>query len=365
MKKRILLIRSLDILTDSRVQRYERWFEKSKIPYKILGWDREAKQIKRDHTDYCEIQAGYNLGSSGIKYRIKWNIYVLRYLLRHRKVYDVIHACDFDTILPALCMKALGKWVVFDIFDWFSDEVKTGKKLIDQPINRLEKLATQLADLTIICEEERIKQMGITPKKYIVIPNIPNVNYDLSNEKAMNQNKKITVGYVGGFYPDRGLQELLEVVSQMPHVALKIAGFGRKEIEEEATQMSKDYPNITYYGKVEYSQAIEIMNDCDLLYAMYYKENRNNVYAAPNKFYESIFLGKPIVTTQGTLVGDKVIKHQTGYVIEEGKEPLRILLNGLDQEKIRQKLLFLNKYNKIYKDRFVECMKEYERHIQK
>ncbi len=56
MNKKILLIRSLDILSDSRVQRYENYFKQNNISYRILGWDRENKGIKRDHTDYCQYR---------------------------------------------------------------------------------------------------------------------------------------------------------------------------------------------------------------------------------------------------------------------------------------------------------------------
>ena len=75
-------------------------------------------------------------------------------------------------------MKLFGKKVVFDIFDWFSDEVKTGKWYIDKPINFMEKLSVKLADLVIICEKGRLQQMEIVPSHYIVVPNIPVGNGD-------------------------------------------------------------------------------------------------------------------------------------------------------------------------------------------
>ncbi|WP_053982976.1 glycosyltransferase [Niameybacter massiliensis] len=361
--KTVLIIRSLDISSDSRVQRYEKYFEKYQVSYTVLGWDRENKNLKRKSTDYCTIQAGYNLGTGGIKYRIKWNIYVLKYLLKNKKNYDIIHACDFDTILPALVMKLFGKTVVFDIFDWFSDEVKTGKWFIDYPINFMEKLATKLADMTILCEEERIEQIQTIPRKYMIIPNIPTV--DLTGITCIPNVKgtPITIAYVGGFYPDRGLIELLEVISTMPTIQLKIAGFGNVEIEDKAREYAELHSNIEYYGKVEYNKAIEIMQSADLLYAMYYTINRNNIYAAPNKFYEAIFLNKPIITTQKTLVGKKVQKHESGYVIEEGRDALEKFLQKLSLEDIQSKKNTLIEYSSLYKDTAKESMEQYITYI--
>lgn len=361
--KKVLVIRSLDILTDTRVQRYERWYKENHIKYHILGWDREGQNIIRKNTSYYTFQAGYNMGINGIKYRIRWNYYILKYLLRQRKKYDVIHACDFDTILPSLIMRLAGKKVIFDIFDWFSDEVKTGKKIIDIPINNLEKLATKLANLTILCEEERIKQIDTKPKKYIIIPNVPSINLIESKENEMTAQNEITIGYVGGLYPDRGLLELLEVVKDRRGIIFKIAGFGNQEIEEKAINYSNIYPNIVFYGKVEYKQAIEIMQSCHILYAMYYKVNRNNIFAAPNKFYESIFMQKPIITTRGTLVGEKVEKERIGFVIEEGYKALEALIDHLDFMELESKKEALQKSDKKYKDRFNVCMMEYAKFI--
>lgn len=364
MKKRILIIRSQDILTDSRIQRYEKWFQKQHIPYKILGWNREEKTIKRENTHYCPLRAGYNLGVEGIKYRIKWNIYVLKYLLSNCKQYDIIHACDFDTIFPALLMKMIGKKVIFDIFDWSSDELKTGKRAIDFTINKLERLATKLSDLTIICEEERLRQMKIIPKQYMVIPNIPFLDTSQLQDEYLLADTDLKLGYIGGFYPHRGLEELIEVVVKLPHIHLTVGGFGEKEIEEKIRKASEEYSHIHYIGKVEYSEALRVMSQCHVLYGMYYKTNPNHLYAAPNKFYESIFLRKPLITTLGTLVGEKVTTHHTGYAIEEGVQPLYELLMSLTKEQLEDKKIDLNRSYKRYKNFWQTQMYQYETLLQ-
>lgn len=366
-KKRILLIRSQDILTDSRVQRYENGFIENNIPYKILGWDRENKNITRVNTEYCRINAGYNLGTQGIKYRIKWNIFIFKYLIKNHKEYDIIHACDFDTIMPSIVMKLFRKYIIFDIFDWFSDEVKTGKKIIDYIINTLEKLSVKLANLTILCEYERLKQIKVIPKNYIVIPNIPNITdyKDKKDSYLIDKNNKLNIGYIGGFYQDRGLNEILDVISELNEINLYIAGYGNKNIEDKANEYSNKYSNINYFGKVEYDEAIEIMSQCDILYAMYYKNNKNNIYAAPNKFYEAIFLRKPIITTKGTLVGEKVINNNIGYAIEEGIFSLRETLKIINKKELKKFDKQLEENNKIYKNKFKECFNKYKNNIEK
>ena len=75
------------------------------------------------------------------------------------------------------------------------------------------------------------------------------------------------------------------------------------------------------------------MSQSDLLIGMYCTTNRNHYYAAPNKFYESLMLGKPLITSKGTAVGDKVIKYDTGFAIHDSKDELSSLLLTLHKNR--------------------------------
>ncbi len=330
----IVLIRSNDLLTENRLQKYIEFLKEKNIEYTLIGWNRQGKDEVLENTIYYKKKVGYNLRKKAIKTRIYWNFFILKELYKNRKKYKVIHACDFDTIMPSLFMKLFKKKVIFDIFDWFSDEVKTGNKLIDGIINLLEKKSFQISDYVIICEEERKKQIGVKRKQVLILPNIPSFKKEI-NFYDNKERKKITISYVGGFYKYRGLDELLEVVSENPKkLELKIAGFGDIELEKKIKEYSEKYLNIFYYGKVHYTCGLEIMKKSDLIYAMYYTANRNHLYAAPNKYYESLFLNKAILTNVGTIFSDKLLESEIGFVIGEGKSELENFLKELNKEKL-------------------------------
>ena len=73
---------------------------------------------------------------------------------------------------------------------------------------------------------------------------------------------------------------------------------------------------------------------------------------------------RTIITTKGTLVGDKVEKEQIGFVIEEGYKPLKNLLEHLDEGVLKSKREALKKCSEKYKDRFAICMMEYAKFIE-
>ena len=140
--------------------------------------------------------------------------------------------------------------------------------------------------------------------------------------------------YVGGFSQGRCLTELIDGAAQ-GHYNLNI-GYGTKEIVSKLESL-ENCQTIRYYGKVEYSKGLRIMYNSDIIYAMYSKENPNHLFAAPNKYYEAMFVGKPIITTKGIITADKVMKNGFGYCIDESLDALIELVNHLTKEEICQK----------------------------
>lgn len=333
----IVLLRSQDIVSDSRVLKYEKIYKRMNIEYLILGWDRAGKEIKRDNTVYCHSKAGFQKGLAGAWGRLKLNFFFVNWLFRNYMRYKYIHACDLDTVLSALVMKCFGKIVIFDIFDWYSDEMRTGCKIIDCLIKILERFSVKFSDLVIICEHERLKQMKIIPQRYIVIRNMPS---KVSEVHINGGVASPSIAYVGGLVKHRGLDELLEVAAIYPKIIVNIAGFGDDDIVEKIRKFTHVYKNIKYYGYLKYHDALRLMSMSSLLYAMYYTSNPNHVYAAPNKFYEGLLLRKPVLTNCGTLFSNMVAKYKTGYIISEGKNALNDFfsnfthnLKGFDDDK--------------------------------
>jgi glycosyltransferase involved in cell wall biosynthesis len=105
-------------------------------------------------------------------------------------------------------------------------------------------------------------------------------------------------------------------------------------------------------------EGLKMTREADVVYAMYCKNNPNHIYAAPNKYYEAMFLGKPIISTKGTIVEDKILANNIGWVIEESVDDLRNMLRSITKDEIRIKgqnmrNLWNNQYN-TYVQRFFD-----------
>jgi len=338
----IVLIRCNDIISDSRARKYLDFYQRQDIDYRVIAWDRLGTSDPLPHTVYCPAKSKYNQGGlAAIVDRLKWMWFILKTLFSFKRDLK-IHACDLDAAFPAAVYKAFSRrknYLLFDVFDWISDTLYNQGRIVSLAFKFMEWYSMRKADHVIICEEERVRQIPYSIEgRYSVLQNIPsfsNADFLYKDESYRFKNNLLTLVYVGGFTADRCLLELITGAAQ-GHYNLNIAGYGYEKIVE-ALREHADSPHIRYYGKVAYTDGLRIMYNSDIVYAMYSKVNPNHIFAAPNKFYEAMFVGKPLITTQGIIVADKVKAMGFGYAIDETLESLIGLVESLKSEDVAEK----------------------------
>lgn len=340
--------------TDSRLQRYINILKKSNSNYLVVGWDRENNTSKfKDNEIIYNKPAPIGGGIKNIFQLILWNIFIFRVLFKYKKEYKNIHSVDFDTILPALFFKLFfRKNLIFDIYDKYTDARKM-PKFISFFIDKLEYFSCLMADKLILPDICRVKQLGLKNISPLIIENVPysdNIVY-----KEMRNSVPIVVSYVGILERNnRGLEKLINVVKEYPEkIVLHIAGDG--ELRKIIESASLKFKNIIYFGPVGYGKALNIMSDSHLIVGMYYKTIKNHLYASPNKYYEHLFLGRPLLTTIGTPPGDKVLEFDTGFALNEDEESLLEFFDKVSLEKcnefgLRARKLWEDKYSNYWCD---------------
>lgn len=338
----IVLIRCNDIISDSRAKKYLDFYKKNELEYRIIAWDRLNGGATLPYAIYNDQKSKYGQGGfKAVIDRIKWMVFVYN-TLKTFKCDLTIHACDVDSAFPAVMFKRISKYhnrVVFDVFDWFSDTLYRQGKFVLKCFSFMEKKTVKDSDHIIICEEERKKQIPYDiNKKCSVMQNIPSFLTDeflYKDEKYAFNNEKLTLSYVGGFSLDRCLDMLIEK-AELGLFNLLIAGFGHASISQRL-EIGNESPYIKYFEKVPYQEGLRIMYNSDIIYAMYSKRNPNHYYAAPNKFYEAMFVGKPLITTEGIIVAEKVHRLGIGYIIGEKANDLEHLIQGMTAADISDK----------------------------
>lgn len=325
---KIVIIRSNPVRPDSRVEKEAYSLVKAGHQVTILCWDRDS-----NHEEYNEMiavanlripivrigyEAGFGLGMKSLKPFLLFQIAMCNWLIKHRGQYDVIHACDFDmAFLSEIIAKIYRKKFVYDIFDF---RFGAPENLVRRILYRAEISVINLADATIICTEDRKKQIADSkPKKLVVVHNSPFIEQKSSNLDVYKLNKqKIKVVYVGILQDSRLLLEIGEFFKKNHNIEWHIGGFGK--YQDYFVELAQNNENIIFYDRLTYDKTLALEEACDIMLAIYDPQIENHIFAAPNKFYESLMLGKPLIMVKGTGMSTVVKDEDIGVLIKYSEE---------------------------------------------
>lgn len=266
----------------------------------------------------------------------------------------MVHACDLLTGLPAIFpCKIFRKKMVYDIYDYYAATQQASTRVL-KLLSSVEDFVINFAEVTIICSEKRTDQIkNANPKKLVVLHNAPSEeqmqqasqrNYTLAKET-----KRVKIVYVGNLVEDRFITKALACAEKMPEIEFHIGGFG--VLEDTVRELSKIHDNIYFYGKMAYQDVLALEKECDIMLALYDPAVPNHAYAAPNKFYEALALGKPLVMFYNTGMDSIIKENNVGAVCE----PTEKGLEGAFQALVAQKSEWLDmgkKMQKLFKDNY-------------
>ncbi len=371
---RILMIRSNPVRPDSRVEKEAITLVKGGHSVMILCWDRDSNHKATQENIVVtgvEIpivrigyQAGFGMGKKSLIPFARYQMAMCKWLIKNRDSYDIIHACDFD--MAYFSFKVAGmfkKKFVFDIFDFVAGEPKN---FFQRIVKRKQLNIINKADATIICTEERMHQIeGSTPRRLVVVHNSPFAEQmNCEGNSFQVQKDIVSVAYVGILQDFRLLLEIGHYFENHPEYEWHIGGFGKHH--EYFVDMSERLRNVKYYGRIAYEETLALENACDIMLAIYDPSIENHRYAAPNKFYEALMLGKPILMVKGTGMSDVVESKNIGCVIEYSEEGFADGLQKLvahksewNDMKERMQSLYREKYSwEIMKQRLLRLYEE-------
>lgn len=341
MKKRVVLIRSNPVSPDPPVEKAADALISNGYDVSIIGWDRGSNIIEKN--EILSLEHGHvkivRLGipamfDGGIKKNllplVKFLIVLRKWLKNHKNEYDIIHSFDFDTGFVAnKIAKKYNKKLVYHILDFYIDSHNIPGDFFKSKIKKAEFAIINSADATIICTEKRREQIeGATPKKLEIIHNTPKMvcqTDDIFNEIKNTSRCKIV--YVGILAASRFLKEIIKFVEQDDRFEFHIGGFGA--MENEIIAAAGRCERIYYYGKLQYYQTLALEQSCDIMTAIYDPQVPNHKFAAPNKFYESLMLGKPIIMARNTGFDEIIESNHIGCLIEFDENGLSMALNKM------------------------------------
>jgi len=170
-------------------------------------------------------------------------------------------------------------------------------------VSTLERVLIKFVDCVIIVDKARVSQLGGLNLQCVEV--IMNCVEDVSvgRSEAPEKSKDFTIFYGGMMSKTRGLNQLAEAVDGMLGVEVIIAGRG--EDEEELVELFQSKPNMTYIGHLSLEKAIDYTSNSDVIFGFYY----------PNKLFEAMMCGTPIIVNQETSMAEIVRRERCGVIV--------------------------------------------------
>ncbi len=150
-------------------------------------------------------------------------------------------------------------------------------------------------------------------------------------------NEIFTLVYIGGLSEGRFLHESVEICQGLDGMRFRIAGFGI--LEEVLKQKAKIAPfgNIEFLGIIPMERVIPETVKGDVILCMLNPSNMNNQIGPPNKLFEAMATGRPVIATKGTYSGNLVEELKMGFAIEFDEKSLKTAIIKLrDDPKLRE-----------------------------
>jgi len=251
------------------------------------------------------------------------------------KRYDLIFATStpLTVAIPGIILSFLRRVpMIFEVRDLWP-EVPIQMGVIKNPfiikfLHYLETFTYRHAKHIIALSPGMVKGVlatGVARNKVTMIPNFCNLDFfkpgksNINNLGKLEYNNNPIIAYCGAISYANNLELIIHAAEKLQKmsnpVIFAIAGEGRLKPKLEKLTKVKKLKNVIFLGKINKYEVVELYRKaiaCIVLFKNLPILSTNS----PNKFFDAISTGKPIITNMGGWIGKLVENYKIGFSLE-------------------------------------------------
>lgn len=307
-----------DLVTDQRVHKVCTTLHNQGYDVLLIG-RKKKESLELGSRDYKTRRIGIKFQSGPLLYA-NFNL-KLFFLLLFTKA-DILHANDLDTLLPNYLVAKLRRLpLVYDTHEFFTGVPELAKRPVIRKIwSSLESWIFPGIKYVFTVNESIAR---LYSQKYgnEVIPmrNVPFFVAELSLEKPMEFDikEKILLYQGAGINIQRGVEELVESMLYVEGAILFILGGGDalEQIKDKVKALALIH-KVLFIGKVPFKELRKYTKHAHLGFSIDKDTNINYHFSLPNKLFDFIHEGVPVLASRLPEVEKIVKEYQVGGFIE-------------------------------------------------
>jgi glycosyltransferase involved in cell wall biosynthesis len=262
----------------------------------------------------------------------------------------VLHTHELDALFAGLVIKLLtGRKLIYDAHEHHASMIAENPKIpglfepwVESIVGAMEEIACRFVDEVITVNRtlrERYLRMG---KNAVVLYNCPVLSlFDHCFEKRHTgvSNGRPVVIYQGGISRTKGLDKFLlalkKVKEQFPDVMFSVVGklLGGEAPKNWMEHYVKTFDlteNFEITGWVPHEEVSKYLNSANIGVILFQPTHYNNLIGLPNKLFEYMACGKPVVASNFPEIRNVVTTSKCG-----------LLIDPTDSEEIARAIVYL------------------------
>ena len=239
------------------------------------------------------------------------------------KKYDVIHFRGIIPI-PAILFR---QWfnrskLIYDAHEYFRGHLI----FEDRPIRKAiwmwfeNRIISQVEKIITVCEPlaELLKKDYPKAKSVSVIHSVPNISLETLDTTNQNKIENLLV-FHGYFLHGRALENIIKAMSYIKNPAIKLIMIGEGFLEDKLKRLADESGlnnKIKFKPFIKNEELIGFISKAALGLVVIEPDCTNRKYALPNKFFECIHAGLPVLASNIPTLQQYVDKYQVGQTVD-------------------------------------------------